>query len=161
MRIENSITQDNCLASLGKPRDAEHLLLWRNFNLHLITIKDSYIPILVDCYSLVWWKHKFRGRPFFMNTIMILSFRTDRHGQTVQTKIREEQSDQVYTVCNSICIFKMHHYCMVEPGCSNFRVITANFSDVQIFRIFTYITEYGTHDHVSGWHFTNDKQLIV
>ena len=25
VRIENSINQDNCLASLGKPRDAEQL----------------------------------------------------------------------------------------------------------------------------------------
>ena len=26
---------------------------------------------------------------------------------------------------------------MIKPCCSNFRVITANFSDVRIFRIFT------------------------
>ena len=34
---------------------------------------------------------------FVYNTVMILSFRTDRSGQTVQTQIRlllEEQSDQ-------------------------------------------------------------------
>ena len=29
--IENSITRDNCTASLGKPRDAEQLPLWQNF----------------------------------------------------------------------------------------------------------------------------------
>ena len=31
VRIENSITRDNCSASRGKPPDAEHLPLWRNF----------------------------------------------------------------------------------------------------------------------------------
>ena len=30
---------------------------------------------------------------------------------------------------------------MVKPGCSNFKVITANFSDVWIFRIFTVTTQ--------------------
>ena len=29
---------------------------------------------------------------------------------------------------------------MVKPSCSNFRVITANVSDVQIFRIFTVLS---------------------
>ena len=29
------------------------------------------------------------------------------------------------------------HYCMVKLPCSNFRVITANFSGVQMFRSFT------------------------
>ena len=42
-------------------------------------------------------------------TVMILSFRTNTSGQTVQTLIRlilEAQSDHgVFTVCNSICIF--------------------------------------------------------
>ena len=64
-------------------------------------------------------------------TIMILSFQTDRPGQTVQTLIRlllEEHSDliRVYTVCNALCIFWMH-YSKVKPPCSTFRVITANF----------------------------------
>ena len=31
VRIENSVTRDNCSASLGKPRDAEQLPSWRNF----------------------------------------------------------------------------------------------------------------------------------
>ena len=30
----------------------------------------------------------------------------------------------VYTVCNSVCIF-WTHYSVVEPHCSNFRIITA------------------------------------
>ena len=41
-----------------------------------------------------------------------------------------------YTVCNAVCILWMQ-YSMVKPPCSNFRVITANFSGVWIFRIFT------------------------
>ena len=31
VQIESSITQDNCLESLGKPRDAEQLPSWQNF----------------------------------------------------------------------------------------------------------------------------------
>ena len=62
-------------------------------------------------------------------TIMILSFRTDRPGQTVQTQMRLllEQSDliRVYTVCHSFCIV-WTHYSMVERLSSNFKVITTN-----------------------------------
>ena len=75
-------------------------------------------------------------------TEMILSFRTDMPGQTVQTQIRlllEEQRSsliRVYTVCHSACIV-WTHYSMVEPHSSNFRVITTNFLGVRIFRKFT------------------------
>ena len=31
VQIENSIIQDNCSASLGKPHDVEQLPSWRNF----------------------------------------------------------------------------------------------------------------------------------
>ena len=62
---------------------------------------------------------------------MILSFRTDRSGQTVQT---QSSVIRVYTVCNSLCTF-WTHYSTVNPRCSNFRVITANFSGVRFFRI--------------------------
>ena len=31
MQIESPVTQDNCSASLGKPRDAEQLPSWQNF----------------------------------------------------------------------------------------------------------------------------------
>ena len=64
------------------------------------------------------------------HTVMILNFRTDTPGQTVQTQIR------VYTVCHSVCIL-WTHYSMVEPHSSNFRVITTNFLGVRIFRKFT------------------------
>ena len=37
-----------------------------------------------------------------VSTVMILSFRTDRSGQTVQTQIRLLIS--IYTVCHSVCI---------------------------------------------------------
>ena len=57
------------------------------------------------------------------HTVMILSFRTDMPGQTVQTQIR---LIRVYTVCHSVCIV-WTHYSIVEPHSSNFRVITTNF----------------------------------
>ena len=45
---------------------------------------------------------------------------------------------RVYTVCYSVCIFKTY-YSMVKPQCSNFRISTAIFSGVRIFRIFMVI----------------------
>ena len=69
---------------------------------------------------------------------MNLSFWTDSPGQTVQTHIRlllEERPISIYTICHSVCIF-WTYYSMVELLCSDFRVITATFSDVQIFRNF-------------------------
>ena len=74
----------------------------------------------------------------FILTVMILSFRADMPGQTVQTQIRLLG---VYTVCHSICIV-WTHYSMIEPHCSNFRVITTNILGVRIFRKFT----------VNHWH---------
>ena len=72
---------------------------------------------------------------------MILSFRTDIPGQTVQTQIKlllVEQSDQ-----GLHCLpFRLYHwtlYPMVEPHSSNFRVITTNVLGVQIFRKYTVI----------------------
>ena len=60
-------------------------------------------------------------------TVVILSFRTDRPGQTVQTQTRLRSSlIRVYTVCHSVCIV-WTHYSMVEPHSSNFRVITTIF----------------------------------
>ena len=70
---------------------------------------------------------------------MILSFRTDMPGQTVQTQIRlllEEEQIRVYTVCHSVCSV-WTHYSMVEPHSSNFRLISTNFLGVRIFRKFT------------------------
>ena len=45
----------------------------------------------------------------FMSTVMTLSFRTDRSGQTVKTQIRlllEEQSDQGH----HCLLFPLHHF---------------------------------------------------
>ena len=76
---------------------------------------------------------------YFYFTVMFLSFRTDRSEQTMQTQIRlllEERSDQVYTVCHSVCIV-WTHYSMGESHSSNFRVITTNVLGVRIFRKYT------------------------
>ena len=70
---------------------------------------------------------------------MILSFRTDMPGQTVQTKIWlliEEQSDQGLH-CLQLHLHLLEALQYGKACGSNFRVITANFSDVQTFRIFT------------------------
>ena len=45
----------------------------------------------------------------------------------------------LYTVCHSVCII-WTHCSMVEPHSSNFRVITANFLGVRIFRKFTVVS---------------------
>ena len=41
----------------------------------------------------------------YMYTVMILSFRMDRSGLTVNTQMLEEQSDKLYTVSHIVCIF--------------------------------------------------------
>ena len=49
-------------------------------------------------------------------TVMTLSFRTDRSGQTVQTKIRlllEEESDQAL----HCLLFHLHHFDKIYPQC--------------------------------------------
>ena len=61
---------------------------------------------------------------------MILSFRTDMPGQTVQTR-----SGSTLFAIPSASFWT--HYSMVEPHSSNFRVITTNFLGVRIFRKFT------------------------
>ena len=50
-----------------------------------------------------------------LNTVMILSFRTDRSGQTVQTQIRlllEEQSDQGF----HCLLFHLHLFDEIPKG---------------------------------------------
>ena len=51
---------------------------------------------------------------------------------------------RVYTVCHCICTF-WTHFSIVEPTCSKFIVITANFSSVRNFRIFTVLVHYFFH----------------
>ena len=79
---------------------------------------------------------------------MILSFQTDRSGQTAQTQIRlllEEPSDQG----RHCLLFHLHLVDALLYGkatvCLNFRVITANFSSVRSFRIFTVFDAQNEH----------------
>ena len=70
---------------------------------------------------------------------MILSFRTDRSGQTVQTQIRlllEQQSDQGITVCCIPFASFRKKYPKVCPLCLNFRLIP-KISGIRKFRNFT------------------------
>ena len=55
-----------------------------------------------------------------------------------QYTLRSEEQSRIraYTVCHSVSIIWMH-YSTVKPRCSNFRVVTANFCGIQIFRMFT------------------------
>ena len=76
-------------------------------------------------------------------TVMFLSFRTDRSGQTVQTRSDcsyRSSLIRVYTVCHFVCIF-WTRYSMVEHLCLIFRVIAVNFPGVQISRNFTVALE--------------------
>ena len=69
---------------------------------------------------------------------MILSFWTDRPGQTVQTQIRlllEEQSDQGLH-CLPFGLHRLDSLLYSRANSSNFRVITMNFLGVRIFRKF-------------------------
>ena len=74
-----------------------------------------------------------------INTVMILSFRTEKSGQTVQTQIRlllEEQSDQ-----GLHCLpFPMHFLDSLLQGKAilfNFKGDYSKFSGVRNFSIFT------------------------
>ena len=115
----------------------------------LILIPYNYMYIISDITAQprIFWSCRVisRLREELMRmktTVMILSFRTDRPGQTVQTQIRLLlESDQ-----GLHCLpFRLHHldsYSMVEPHSSNFRVITINILGVRIFRKFTVIKKY-------------------
>ena len=51
----------------------------------------------------------------------------DKIGLGKQCRPRSDCSSiSVYTVCHSVCIF-WTHYSMVEPHCSNFRIVAAMF----------------------------------
>ena len=89
---------------------------------------------------------------FALDTVMFLSFRTDRSGQTVQTQIRLLR---VYTVCNSLCIFWMH-YSKGKQSCSTFRVITANF---QVSEILGFLQYAPTENLMKSSKCTNIDQL--
>ena len=82
------------------------------------------------------------------DTVIFLSFRTDRSRQTVQTQIRLLLI-RVYTVCNSLCIFWMHVF-NETPSCSTFRVGWLH----QTFWVSEYLGSYGkvnfVHDDISS-----------
>ena len=70
---------------------------------------------------------------------MILSFRTDTPGQTVQSQISSSRG-AVWSGSTLFAILSASfglNYSMVEPHRSNFRVITMNFLGVRTFRKFT------------------------
>ena len=74
-------------------------------------------------------------------TVIILNFRTDRSGQTVQTQIRllqEEQSDQDLHYLQ-YCLHLLDTLLFGKTSFSSFRMITAKFSSVRKFRNFTVI----------------------
>ena len=62
-------------------------------------------------------------------TVMILTFRTDRLGQTVQTQIR--------LLCLQFRLHLLGALLFGKTFCSKFRMITANFWGVRILRSFT------------------------
>ena len=87
-------------------------------------------------YSIVtpsYWNYRLITAICF--TVMILSFWTDMCGQNVQAQIRQQRLH---------CLqFWLHvQYSLVKPSCLNFRVTTANFLGVRIFRIFTVMSEF-------------------
>ena len=67
---------------------------------------------------------------------MILSFRTDKPGQTGQTQIRLLSGSTLFAILSASFVLIT---LMVEPHSSNFRVITTNFLGVRICRKITVI----------------------
>ena len=73
--------------------------------------------------------------------VVLLAYRNDpkfSDSQVLANSVDLDRSSliRVYSVCHSVFIFWTHYFVVKQP-CSNFRVITANFSGVQIFTIFT------------------------
>ena len=96
---------------------------------------------------------------FSISTVIVLSFWTDRPGQTVQTQRSSLIRVWICTVCHSVGIV-WTHYSMVEPHSSNFRVITTNFWGVRIFRKFTVCCGYchrATDNFSGSWVFHSIK----
>ena len=92
-----------CGYSLESPRQGDsieypqRMFLWRN-NQNYPLIITKYPPSLSHCHSFNQSAYLVKCKYTCpLTTVMILSFQTDRPGQTVQTQIRlllEEQSDQ-------------------------------------------------------------------
>ena len=99
------------------------------------------------------------------NTVMIISFRTYRPGQTVQTQIRlllQKQSNQGL----HCLLFLLHLFGKIPKGfvsLFNFRLITANISDVQKFRNFT-VESYSCnhlHKNCTTHNFRTTKRVVI
>ena len=162
VRIENFVPGDPVWHHLAKSHDAKQWPLWWNF---LSTPHTPLTVLSTDPISYHTCKSGCRpsqltavsvGLTVINNTVMILSFRTDMPGQTVQTRIRLLLEIRVYTVCHSVCIV-WTHCSIVEPHDSNFRVIRTNFLGVRIFRIFTVLPFSisiiaGLKSVILGWH---------
>ena len=69
-----------------------------------------------------------------LNTIMILSFWTDRPGQTVE--LLQEQSDLQFSIPSASFGLITS---LVESHCLKFSLITANFQMSEYFRILQYL----------------------
>ena len=77
---------------------------------------------------------------------MILSFRTDRPGQTVvfgqiglDNSVDPDQTAPTGAVCSGSTLFATH-YSMVEPYCSNCRMITAIFQLSEYLGVLQYMS---------------------
>ena len=69
------------------------------------------------------------------STVMTLSFRTDRSGQTVQTQIRlllEEQSDQGL----HCLLFHLHHFDKIPQALASLFEFSVNYSKVFRHKVF-------------------------
>ena len=89
-------------------------------------------------YNDIWCEKKLKKNMVknYDFTVMILSFRTDIPGQTVQTQIRPQATPSAsFGLISS----------MVKPHSSNFTVIISNFLGVRIIRKFT-VRFLHTHD---------------
>ena len=74
----------------------------------------------------------------YLITVMILSFRTVRSGQTVQTQIRLLLGQGLH--CLKCQLHLLGALLFGKAICSNFRVIIVNFLGVRIFRSFTVLS---------------------
>ena len=133
--------------------------VYKSVNVNHLNSNNIYKPerFLFNQYTATY-KGKKSWKPLLENwhTKMILSFRTVRPEQTVQTQIRlllEKQSDQ-----GLHCLpFLLHCLDSLLYSSSNFRVITTHFLGVWIFRKFT-VTIY--LDKVVQFSISNDLFFI-
>ena len=102
------MAKKNCLG--------EHALNFRCFYIKALFLFSAVVVLGSVVNSVTYPCHIiFIAQCYPLNTIMILSFRTDRSGQTVQTQIRllpEEHSDQGL----HCLLFHLHHFDKIFLG---------------------------------------------